>query len=105
VACASGGDGVWTTASVAASRSALRQPGAAAQSERLDDREDHDADHENCRYLIDNSIELLRVAIAVGGKIAHAAHKKAVQRGEPDDQGHLGLQPACDIEAPRPRQP
>ena len=40
------------------------------------------------------------MAIAVGGEVAHPARKKAVQGGEPDDQDHLGLQPACDIGTP-----
>ena len=51
---------------------------AVAPSERLDHREDHDADHENGWYLIENPIESLRMRIAVGGEFAHAAHKKAM---------------------------
>ena len=57
-----------------------------ASSERLDHRKDHDADHEDGRYLIENPIELLRMAIAVSGEFAHAAHKETMQRGECDNQ-------------------
>ena len=42
-----------------------RQSVAAASLERFDDCEDHDADHQECWYLIDNTIEFLWMHIPV----------------------------------------
>ena len=39
--------------------------------EWLDGCQQHDDDHQNCRYLIDNTIEFRRARIAVEGKVAH----------------------------------
>lgn len=61
------------------------------RSERLHHRKDYDADHENGRYLIENPIELLRMAIAISGEFAHAAHKETMQSGERDNQHQLGM--------------
>src|SRR5215467_44760 len=74
-------------------------------SERLDDGEDNDSDQEHRRYLIDNSIESLRVSILVMGEIAHAAHKESMQGGEGENQDDLRLQPAGDVGAAGPRKP
>src|SRR5262249_5991877 len=86
-------------------RNAVRRRGLPTSSERLDHRKDHDTDHENGRYLIENAIESLRMAIAVGGEFAHVAHKKAMQGGERDNQDQLGMQPASGIKPSRPCEP
>src|SRR5438132_3932970 len=39
--------------------------------ERLNHHEHHDPDHQQCRYLIDNTIESLSYEISIGGKITH----------------------------------
>src|SRR5262245_16013889 len=70
---------------------------AVDSSEWLDDGEDDNSDQERRRYLIDNSIESLRVPILVKGEVTHAAHKKSVQDGEGENQDDLRLQPAGDV--------
>ena len=67
----------------------------AGRSKRLDHHQDHDADHQDCRYLIDNTIEFFRVPVPVGGEIADPPHQKAVQRGQHQHQGELGVKPAA----------
>ena len=42
-------------------------------SERLDDHQNDNGDHQSCRYLIDNAIEFLAMRIPVGGEIPHHA--------------------------------
>src|SRR5438132_12122749 len=79
--------------------------GAAPPSERLHHRKDDDADHENGRYLIENSIELLRMAIAVGGEFAHASHKETMQSAQRDNQHQLSMQTAGGINPPSPCEP
>src|SRR5262245_13538350 len=78
---------------------------AVGSSEWLDDGEDDNSDQEHRRYLIDNSIESLRVPILVKGEVAHAARKESVQGGERDNQDDLRLQPADDVRAAGPRKP
>src|SRR5262245_36255883 len=67
----------------------LEQP-----SERLNDRQDHDTNHEQSRYFIDNPIESLGSPILVGAESAHAAHKEAVQPGQCQNECELGVKPA-----------
>jgi hypothetical protein len=63
-------------------------------SERLDHRQDDNSDHENCRHLVDYTIEFLRMTVVVNGEVARAAEKKAMHAGEQEDQDDFGLQPA-----------
>jgi hypothetical protein len=45
---------------------------------RLDHYQDNGPDHEDRRYLIDNTVEFLSPQIAIGSKILDAAGKKTV---------------------------
>src|SRR5581483_2710456 len=51
------------------------------RSERFQHHQEHDQDHDRGRYLIDNSIESLRMPVIVGGKILDPAREQAVCRG------------------------
>ena len=52
---------------------ASTQPSAVQRSERLDDRQDDDADQQQRRDLVEHPIPALRVRIAVGGELLHSA--------------------------------
>ena len=61
---------------------------------RLNHDQDDDPDHQNGRYLIDNTIELLASGIPVGGEILNATGKKAVDARQQDYQRQFAVQPA-----------
>src|SRR3979411_1787370 len=67
-----------------------RQP----PSKRLDDHQDHDPDHQNRWYLIDNTIESSTFGISIGGKILNPSSKKTVDSGQQDYQQELAVEPA-----------
>src|SRR5262245_44448020 len=78
---------------------------AVGSLEWLDDGEDDNSDQERRWYLIDNSIESLRMPILVKDEVAHAAHKESVQSGEGEHQNDLCVQPAGDVGTTGPRKP
>src|SRR6202051_753666 len=51
-------------------------------SKRLHHHQDHDPDHQKRRYFIDNTVEFLATAVAVGGEILNPAGKKTVDTGQ-----------------------
>src|SRR6266851_2778086 len=60
---------------------------------RLHHRQNHDADHQDRRHLIDNSIKFCGMSVMIMGKIAHPAHHETVQGRERDDEKDLRVQP------------
>src|ERR1700733_6560628 len=63
-----------------------KQPGSprsnqCCPSKRLHHHQNHDPDHQNGRYFIDNTVEFLTSGVAVGGEILDAAGKKTVDTG------------------------
>src|SRR5271166_5227290 len=66
----------------------------AAHSKRFQHHENNDQDHQRCRYLIDYTIECLRMAVAVSGKIFYPPGEKPMQGGQYDHQRELCLQPS-----------
>ena len=78
--------------------------------ERLDHRQQHDEDHQNCRYLIDNTIVFLAMPVVVGGELLDENSQMAMQAGQYEHQRQLGVkprrcQPAAAPGQPRPEQP
>ena len=55
-------------------------------SERLDHHQEHDPDHQNRRYLVDNPIELSGALVLIHREFAHAAHEEAVHGGQHQHQ-------------------
>jgi hypothetical protein len=54
-----------------------RQP----PSKRLDNHQDHNSDHHNRRYLIDNTVESRTFGISIGSEILNPSGKKTVDSG------------------------
>src|SRR5271170_3272520 len=68
--------------------------GNADRSKGFQHYENNNDNHQDRRYLIDYTIELLRIPVVVGGKIFHPSGKQPMHGGENDDEGELRLQPA-----------
>src|SRR5215469_485962 len=66
----------------------------ALPSERFHHRQNNDRGHQNCRYLIDKTVEFLRVPIAVGGKVFHPARAGAVQPRKRYHERQFGQEPS-----------
>ena len=63
-------------------------------SERLDDHEDHDADHQQGRHFVHDAEEALGLPVAVLGKRAAPAGHHHMGAGQADHEGQLGVNPA-----------
>src|SRR6188472_1241325 len=66
-------------------------------SEWLDNNENHDSNHQEGRNLVDNTVKLLRVSVAVLGKFAGPPYELAVHRRQNKHQDKLRLQPAGPV--------
>src|SRR5712692_1931299 len=58
---------------------------------RLHHRQDHDADHQDRRHLIDNSIKFCGMPVMIMGEIVHPAHHEAMQAREHEGKKDLGV--------------
>ena len=61
--------------------------------EWFDGRQYDDHDHQDSRYLIDNSIEFCRIRVTVGGEFLDPVREGAVQHGHAEDQHEFDLEP------------
>jgi hypothetical protein len=60
-------------------------------SERFNHRENDDYGHQDRWYFIDNTVESLRIPVAIKGKVAHPSRAPAVQGGQRKHQCEFGL--------------
>ena len=60
-------------------------------SKRLYHHQDYDPDHQNSRYLIDNTVKFLTSDVAVGGEILDVAGKKTVDARQDHHQQKLAM--------------
>ena len=58
--------------------------------ERLDGGQQYDEDHQNRRYLVDNTVVFLTVRVLVGGELLNDASKMAVHAGQYEHQCEFG---------------
>jgi hypothetical protein len=66
---------------------------AAAASERFDHREDHDADEQQCRDLVEDAVPALRVRISIGRKLLDQGEAGAVVTDDHEHEHEFELQP------------
>src|SRR5580700_4835070 len=81
------------------------RPGSGAASERLEHHQEHDEDHQDRRYLIDDTIEFLRMPVAVVAEIIDPADKKSVHGRHRQHQDDLGGEPMRHVPVAVPGEP
>src|SRR5579871_133669 len=89
---------------ISAADSLQGAPSAKFTLKWLHDYQDDNADHQNGRYLIDDSIEFLAAGIPVLGKLAHIPGVKPVDYRHYQHQDELGVKPRRQVPAAEPDQ-
>src|SRR5437868_6905123 len=75
------------------------------QSERFDNNQNHDSDHQNSWDFVNDTVKLLRVDVAVLRKLPAPAHAQAVHSREQQHQQQLAMQPSRSEKASLESQP
>src|SRR4030095_10045260 len=69
-----------------------------------DDHQNDNKDHQDRRYLIDNTVEFLAIGIPVNRKILHPARKSAMDSRQEEYQKEFPVNPRRSVPVTRPSE-